>query len=141
MKSPERWLTGKSNILIMALASLPVLAPGYSMATDSVPPLILIELGDYSFFPNEIEIRAGSTVRLQLTNRDAVVPHNFTLRDDTAGLDIDVNLAAGKARLVEITPLTPGSYKFYCNKKLPFMKSHRKRGMEGTLTVISANRD
>ncbi len=139
MKSPERWLTAKSNILIMALASLPVLAPGYSMATDSVPPLILIELGDYSFSPNEIEIRAGSTVQLQLTNRDAVVPHNFTLHDDTAGLDIDVNLAAGKARLVEITPLTPGSYKYYCNKKLPFMKSHRKRGMEGTLTVIPAN--
>ncbi len=141
MKSPERWLTGKSSILIVVLASLPVLAPGYSMAADTVPPLIPIELGDYSFSPNEIEIRAGSTTQLQLINRDAVVPHNFTLRDDTAGLDIDVNLAAGKARLVEITPLTPGSYKFYCNKKLPFMKSHRQRGMEGTLTVISTNLD
>ncbi len=139
MKSPEKWPTGISSIFMIALASLPVLAPGSSMATDSVPSIISIELGDYSFSPSEIEVRAGSTVQLQLTNRDTVVPHNFTLRDGNAGLDIDVNLSAGKARLVEITPLTPGSYKFYCSKKLPLMKSHRKRGMEGTLTVIPTN--
>jgi len=141
MKSPEKRQTGKLSIFMVALASLLVLAPGYSLATDSVSRLILIELGDYNFFPNEIEVRAGSTIQLQLTNRDTVVSHNFTLRDDISGLDINVNLAAGKARLVEITPLTPGSYKFYCDKKLPFMKSHRKRGMEGTLTVIPAHRD
>lgn len=141
MKSTKNRRTGKLSISMIALASLLILAPGYSLATDSVSRLVLIELGDYSFFPNEIEVRAGSTIQLQLINRDTVVSHNFTLRDDIAGLDINVNLAAGKVRLVEITPLTPGSYKFYCDKKLPFMKSHRERGMEGTLTVIPAHRD
>ena len=31
-----------------------------------------------------------------------------------------------------------GSYSFYCNKKLPFMKSHRDRGMWGRLVVNEA---
>ena len=29
-----------------------------------------------------------------------------------------------------------GTYTFYCNKKLPLMKSHRDRGMEGALVVV-----
>jgi plastocyanin len=138
MKFPDRQLTGKLRTFIVALAGFPFLAPGFSMATDSALQVIPIEMGDYSFLPKLIEVRAGSTVQIQLTNKDAVVPHNFSLRDDTTELDIDVSVAAGETRLVEITPLVPGSYKYYCNKKLPFMKSHRKRGMEGTLNVVPA---
>jgi plastocyanin len=48
---------------------------------------------------------------------------------------VDTEVSAGKTEVVDITPRAPGSYKFYCNKKLIFMKSHRDRGMEGTLVV------
>lgn len=119
----------------VALAFLPVFVAVDSYATDSDTQIITVELGDYRITPSEIEIPAGSTVQLQLTNTDAVVPHNFSLKDEPAGLNIDVNLSAGATQLVELTPMKPGSYRFYCDKKLPFMKSHRKRGMEGTLTV------
>ncbi len=112
-------------------------APGLQAA----PPgqTISIELGDYRFAPRQISITAGETVQLELTNTDGLTPHNFTLQAKDAGLDVDVDVGAGKTHSVEITPLLPGTYTFLCNKKLPFMKSHRDRGMEGTLIVVPAS--
>jgi len=77
----------------------------------------------------------GETVQLELTNTDALTPHNFTLQAEEAGLAVDVDVGAGKTIVVDIVPLVPGSYTFFCNKKLPFTKSHRDRGMQGSLVV------
>ena len=97
---------------------------------------IAVKMGDYRFTPDEIAVRAGETVQLQLTNTDSLTPHNFTLKAENAGLDVDTDVNAGKTETVDITPLVPGTYKFYCNKKLLFFTSHRDRGMEGTLIVL-----
>jgi plastocyanin len=96
---------------------------------------ITLTLGDYRFTPDTIEVTAGQPVRLTLTNVDTITPHNFIMNDEAAGLNIDTSVSAGKTTTVEFTPTTPGSYTFYCSKKLPFMKSHQEKGMEGTLTV------
>lgn len=102
---------------------------------------IAIKMGDYRFSPDEITVRAGETVQLQLTNTDSLTPHNFTLKAENAGLNVDTDVSAGKTEVVDITPLAPGTYKFYCNKKLLFFKSHRARGMEGTLIVAPSGPD
>jgi plastocyanin len=102
---------------------------------------IAVKMGDYRFTPDEITVRAGETVQLQLTNTDSLTPHNFTLKAENAGLDVDTDVNAGKTETVDITPLVPGTYKFYCNKKLLFFKSHRDRGMEGTLIVSPSGPD
>jgi heme/copper-type cytochrome/quinol oxidase subunit 2 len=96
-------------------------------------------LGDYRFTPQELAVPTGRTLRLELTNTDGITPHNFTLKNPASGLDIDTDVPPGATRVVELTPKRPGSYAFYCNKKLPFMKSHRERGMQGTLTVLPAD--
>jgi plastocyanin len=96
---------------------------------------ITLTLGDYRFTPDTIEVIAGQPVRLTLTNVDTITPHNFIMNDEAAGLNIDTSVSAGKTTTVEFTPTTPGSYTFYCSKKLPFMKSHQEKGMKGTLTV------
>jgi len=111
------------------------LLPGLSSAGDPVVPRIPVMLGDYRFSPHELTLAAGQTVLLELTNTDRITPHNFTLRNEEGGLDIDINIPAGGSREVSLSPAVPGSYTFYCNKKFPFVKSHRKRGMEGTLVV------
>ncbi len=100
--------------------------------------IISIEIGDYRFQPDTIELRAGEPVRLELTNTDGITPHNFTLKDAAATLDLDIDVAAGKTQVVELIVPVPGTYTFYCDKKLLFMKSHRDHGMEGTLVVIPA---
>lgn len=97
--------------------------------------VITIEVGDYRFQPDAIELRAGELVQLELTNTDGMTPHNFTLKVAGA-LDLDIDVAAGETQVVELTAPATGTYTFYCNKKLPFMKSHRERGMEGTLVVV-----
>jgi plastocyanin len=114
----------------LLLASGPAPARG-----EEEPQAIFLSLGDYHFTPDTLEVHAGRPVVLTLTNTDTLTPHNFTLQDAKAGLDIDTNVSAGSKAVIEFTPAIPGDYIFFCNKKLPFMKSHRDRGMEGSLHV------
>ena len=114
-----------------------VLNPTDLLAANPVRS-IPVKLGEYRFIPDTITVQAGETVQLQLTNTDSLTPHNFTLKAEAAGLNVDVDVNAGKTEVVDITPLAPGSYEFHCKKKLLFMKSHRDRGMEGTLIVAPA---
>jgi uncharacterized cupredoxin-like copper-binding protein len=118
--------------LMSVLTSLPV------RAADSNPATIIIKLGDYQFLPDQVELVAGEPARLVLINTDDITPHNFTLKDKASGLDLDVDVAAGKTLEVELVPQTAGTYRFFCNKKLLFMKSHRDRGMQGSLSVTAA---
>ena len=97
---------------------------------------ITMELGDYSFSPETLEVTVGTTVRLTLVNTDGITPHNIILNEESSGLNIEVDVKAGKTVEYEFTPTVPGSYTFFCDKKLLFMKSHRERGMEGVLTVL-----
>jgi plastocyanin len=90
---------------------------------------IAIQLGDYRFTPDSITAKSGETL------------HNFTLKAEAAGLDVDIDVSAGETEVVDITPRASGTYRFYCDKKLPFMKSHRDRGMEGTLVVTPGSAD
>ena len=123
-----------SGILLAGLLlNLPVLPA--ATPSRSVP----VSIGDYRFSPDTITVPAGATIQLQLTNTDSLTPHNFTLQAATAGLDVDIDISAGSTETVDITPLAPGTYAFYCSKKLPFMKSHRDRGMEGVLIVTPDN--
>jgi plastocyanin len=129
-------------LLILAILSFAgnVLNPHELLAATPTRS-IAVKMGDYRFTPDEIAVRAGETVQLQLTNTDSLTPHNFTLKAENAGLDVDTDVSAGKTETVDITPLVPGTYKFYCNKKLLFFKSHRDRGMEGNLIVSPSGPD
>lgn len=107
----------------------------FQVRAEDLPQAVTLTLGDYHFDPDSIEVQSGQPVALTLVNKDGITPHNFTLQDTAAGLDIDTSVSAGSTSTIEFTLEKPGTYIFYCNKKLPFMKSHRARGMEGTLTV------
>lgn len=110
-----------------------------AVAADTDAQKFTIHLGDYHFHPDAIEVVAGRPVELTLVNDDKITPHNFTLQDPGAGLDLSANVSAGKSTTLRFNPQTAGSYLFYCNKKLPFLKSHRERGMEGKLTIKPAS--
>ena len=110
----------------------------FASEPDGIPTLT-VQLGAYQITPYELTVQAGRPVRLELTNTDAITLHNFTLKEPAAGLNIDTDVPPGATRTVELTPTVPGSYIYYCNKELPFVKSHRERGMEGTLTVLPAD--
>jgi len=106
-------------------------------ASEDRPRIIPIELGNYRFVPGVIYVSVGEPIILQLVNSDALTPHNFVLQDANDELDVDVNVYAGETVEVRLKPQSTGQQTFYCNKKLLFMKSHRQKGMEGTLIVLS----
>ena len=123
-----------TRFLLNILMTL-ILVPACPAVASEPTQAVTLTLGDYQFTPDIFEITAGQPVRLTLTNTDTITPHNFIMKDEAAGLNIDIDVSAGKTSTIEFTPTTPGSYTFYCSKKLPFMKSHQEKGMEGTLTV------
>jgi plastocyanin len=117
-------------LLILCLFSTDLL---YADASDV--RVIDVQLGDYRFKPDKIQLVTGQPVILRLTNTDLITPHNFSLDDPSDGLDVNVDVSAGDTVDVKLLPLFAGSHTFYCRNKLLFMDSHREKGMAGTLIV------
>ncbi len=127
-----------SLTLFLCFAALSFAAPAF-IATKGPDGVQRVEIigGSYFFKPSRIIVKTGTPVELKIKKERGITPHNFVLESaGEGGKDIGVSLKSTEARVVRFTPHTPGTFKFYCDKKLLFFKSHRKKGMEGTLEVI-----
>jgi len=94
-----------------------------------------ITLDSYSFAPAYIVVQAGKPVELRLRNVTTITPHNFRLESIADGLDLDKDVAPGKAETLSFSAAKPGMYEFYCDEKLLFFPSHKEKGMIGKLEV------
>lgn len=94
-----------------------------------------IRMDSYSYDPQHLIVQAGKPIELTLTSVTLLTPHNFVLKVPELGLDIDETVWGGKTAVVRFAVPQPGTYPFYCDKKLLFFPSHREEGMEGTLEV------
>lgn len=89
----------------------------------------------YSYAPNHLIVQVGKPVELTLISITLITPHNFVMDAPEAGLKIEQEVKAGKRVTVRLLPTKPGTFPFYCDKKLLFFPSHRGKGMEGLLEV------
>ena len=96
---------------------------------------VQITASEYSFSPDRISVKVNVPVELSVRKEAGFVPHNITLHAPDAGIDFSEALGSEPV-IIKFTPTKPGEYIFFCNKKLPFSKSHREKGMEGTLVVL-----
>lgn len=130
---------------------LSVLFSGVSLGNTNEAILVLqpdadgvqratIVLDSYSFAPRYISIQAGVPTELRLENQSFLTPHNFVIDHDVLDVQDDINVSAGESVMVRFLIRTPGTYTFYCDKRLLFFPSHRKEGMEGRLEVRPENR-
>ncbi len=94
-----------------------------------------VVLDSYSYTPHHLIVQAGKPVELILTSITTLTPHNFVLMEKDAGLSIERDVSAGRTVTVQFTPTKPGTYPFFCDKRLLFLPSHRDKGMEGVLEV------
>jgi plastocyanin len=94
-----------------------------------------IMLDSYAYAPNHVVVQAGKPVELTLHSVTSLTPHNFLITELAAGFRVEQDVGAGKTATVKFTPMQPGTYPFYCDKKLLFFASHREKGMEGRLEV------
>jgi plastocyanin len=91
--------------------------------------------GEYFFRPDHIIVKVNVPVELKIRKEPGIVPHDFVLKAPEAGIDVLESLSS-EPKSVRFTPAKTGTYQFYCDKKLIFSKSHREKGMEGTLEVV-----
>ncbi len=122
--------------LLFSLFLTGLLSANWLHAEPHYTKVVEVTLGDYRYMPNNIQLIVDQPVVLHLVNVDSFTPHNFTLKDASDGLDVDIDIPAGEYIDVYLMPLVAGSHTFYCKNKLWLMDSHREKGMEGTLTVI-----
>lgn len=90
--------------------------------------VIVQATNDYSYEPNEVELRAGEPVTLVLDSSRSFESHSFVI-DEIEGANVSAD--AGIVASTEFTPLEPGTYTFYCS-----VAGHREEGMEGTLIIV-----
>ena len=96
-----------------------------------------IIVDSYSYKPDHLIVTANAPVKLILKSVTLIVPHTFIINAKESGLDIHEEIPAGKVITVRFTPTQTGKFKFFCDKKLLFLKSHEARGMVGTLEVLA----
>ena len=109
---------------------------GITSTFAAEPRPIDVVLGSYYIKPDKIIIKVGQPVTLNLVNEASVVPHDLVIQAPDAGIDFAMDVAAGKKASVTFTPTQVGRYEMRCDKKLLFFKSHRDKGMHGTLEVV-----
>lgn len=105
-----------------------------SVAADGVQRAT-ITLDSYSYTPNHLIVEAGSPVELTLTSVTTIIPHNFIIKDPAGSLSVEQDVSAGKTVTITFTPIQPGTFPIYCDKRLWPLPSHRDKGMEGKLEV------
>jgi plastocyanin len=106
---------------------IPVAADGVQRAA--------VTLDSYSYSPNHLIVEAGKPVELTLISVTTITPHNFIIKDPAGSLVVEQEVSAGKTVTITFTPIQPGTFPLYCDKRLWPMPSHRDKGMEGTLEV------
>lgn len=94
--------------------------------------------GEYFFDPNDIVVKVNKPV--EFTVRKAAdaswfIPHNIIVKAPEAGIDFNIDFKKD-LQTIKFTPTKTGTYALYCDKKPPFGKSHREKGMEGVIEVV-----
>jgi len=91
--------------------------------------------GEYYYDPNYIVVKVNKPVELKIRKTGGFTPHDIVVKAPEAGIDFSESLGKDP-KIIKFTPSAIGKYPMYCSKKLPFVKSHRDRGMEGMIEVV-----
>jgi len=96
-----------ARLVLLALLSLSSAAADSAPASE--PRTVAVTARRYEFEPATITLKKGETVKLVVTSED--VTHGLFLRP----LHVDMDLPAGEARTVVVTPAESGTYTAICH--------------------------
>jgi len=91
--------------------------------------------GDYYYDPNYIIVKKDIPVEFIVRKKSGMIPHNIVVESPEAGINIREAMSSDP-KVIRFTPTKAGKYPVFCDKKLLFFPSHRKKGMEGTIEVV-----
>jgi plastocyanin len=93
-----------------------------------------IQAGSYFFDPNYLIVKLNVPVEITIKKEPEMIAHDFVISAPEAGMDVKEPLSK-EPKVIKLTPTRVGKYPFYCDNKFLFFRSHRARGMEGTIEV------
>ena len=94
--------------------------------------------GEYYFEPNHIVLKVNVPVEFKVKEAKDTswfIPHDIVVKAPESGIDFKVSLKK-EPQSIKFTPTKTGTYPLYCDKKPPFGKSHKDKGMEGVIEVV-----
>jgi len=91
--------------------------------------------GGYYYKPDYIIVKVNVPVELKEKKDGFIVPHDIVMDEPEAGIVFRESMSTDP-KTIKFTPKKVGKFHFYCSKKVPFLKSHKDRGMEGVLEVV-----
>ena len=91
--------------------------------------------GEYYYDPSVVVVKVNVPVELTIKKTGGMAPHNLVMKAPEAGLDFTIDIS-GEPRKVAFMATRTGTYAFECSKRFLFFKSHKDRGMHGTLEVV-----
>lgn len=130
------------HLIIISLVLLSTLTSVFAADPPTVVPVdkdgiqrIDILGGDYYFKPSHIIVKVNLPVELNVRRETYIVPHSIVINAPEAGIKVNESLSRDP-KAISFTPTKVGSYPIFCDKKPPFLASHREKGMEGVLEVV-----
>ncbi len=134
---PLNWLLAVSLMLATAIVFAADSPPATSTAgsvTGRSPQTVNLHAGSYFFKPDRVTVKANIPVVFNVSKKPGITPHDFVIDAPKAGVKVYEKLGTEPIS-IWVTFTAPGEYTFYCSKKPPFLKSHRDKGMAGTIIV------
>lgn len=139
-KKYEKSVLYAALTLLFALPSICLSAQAKNIIRAEISPdniqRVEVHGGSYYFNPDYIIVKANVPVEFTLKKDSSWLAHDFVMDEKDAGIKIDETLSGEKTIVVKFTPAKTGKFPFYCAEKFVFFKSHRAKGMEGTLEVV-----
>jgi cytochrome c oxidase subunit 2 len=99
-----RWL-----VLLLFLLTMSALTPRFRAAGAENPRVVTITAKRFEFSPNQITLKRGETVKLQLKTED--VTHGFFMK----ALGIDSDITPGETTELTLTPQIAGKFTTICD--------------------------
>ena len=105
-----------------------------TMGQDGVQRISVVG-GSYFFKPSHVTVKVNVPVEMEVSKEWGIVPHDIIAKSPEAGIEFQEDLSS-TPKVIKFTPTKVGTYPLYCDKKAPFSKSHREKGMEGVIEVV-----
>jgi plastocyanin domain-containing protein len=106
----------------------------HAVVKDGVQHISIIG-GSYFFRPDRIVVKKNIPVELSVIREPGMAPHSIVANAPEAGIVFDESLSSNR-KIITFTAKAFGEYVFYCKNKLPFLPSHREKGMQGIIEVV-----
>lgn len=112
-------ISGRAQAYTPAPAQTEAAAPAHARPAGE-PRVVQIVAHKFAFEPNQITLKKGEPVTIQLTSKD--VKHGFYIR----GLKVDEEIDPGKVTEVTITPDKSGEFPTICDHLCGLGHKHMK---------------